>query len=57
MSLITILQVASRLAGSFSQWRRYDTERQSLMKAQLTRIRDAASVSKDTYEVAARCLG
>ncbi len=50
-------QVASRLVGSLSQWRRFDADRQALMKEQLTRIRDAPGISKDTYEVAARCLG
>ncbi|KAG5189695.1 aminopeptidase [Tribonema minus] len=50
-------QVASRLVGSLSQWRRFDAERQALMKEQLLRIRDAEGISKDTYEVAARCLG
>lgn len=49
-------QVASRLATMFSSWRRYDEGRQELMKRQLTRIRNS-SPSKDTYEVATRCLG
>ncbi|CAM9463356.1 unnamed protein product [Pylaiella littoralis] len=49
-------QVASRLATMFSAYRRYDEKRQELMRKQLTRIRDS-SPSKDTYEVATRCLG
>lgn len=50
-------QVASRLAGSFSQWRKYDKSRQEMMRAQLTRIKDAPTASKDVLEVATRCLG
>jgi aminopeptidase N len=49
-------QVASRLAGSFSTWRKFDEGRQELMKAQLKRFRDLPNVSKDTFEVAKRSL-
>ncbi|CAM9378656.1 unnamed protein product [Ascophyllum nodosum] len=49
-------QVASRLATTFSSWRRYDEKRQTLMRQQLSRIRNS-SPSKDTYEVVSRCLG
>ncbi|CAN0161441.1 unnamed protein product, partial [Ectocarpus sp. 12 AP-2014] len=48
--------VASRLATVFSSYRRFDEKRQGLMREQLARIRDS-SPSKDTYEVATRCLG
>ncbi|CAM9158816.1 unnamed protein product [Ectocarpus sp. 6 AP-2014] len=48
--------VASRLATMFSSYRRFDEKRQGLMREQLARIRDS-SPSKDTYEVATRCLG
>jgi aminopeptidase N len=49
-------QVASRLATSFSQWRRFDEARQALMKAQLERIKATEGLSKDTYEVVLRSL-
>ena len=42
--------------GVFSQWRRYDESRQELMKGQLERIKGTEGLSKDTYEVALRCL-
>jgi aminopeptidase N len=49
-------QVAARLAGALSQWRRYDDDRQSLMKIQLERIKATEGLSKDTYEVILRSL-
>jgi len=48
-------QVASRLCGAFNTWRRYDDERQGLMKAQLERIL-AGAQSKDTKEIAQKSL-
>jgi aminopeptidase N len=50
-------QVAARLVGAFSRWRKYDTGRQSLMRAQLERILDADGLSRDIYEVASKSLG
>ena len=49
-------QIASRLTGTLSLWRRYDESRQELMKAQLQRIKDAEGVSKDTFEIASKSL-
>ena len=49
-------QVASRLVGSFSSWRRYDEGRQALMKAQLEKISQREGLSKDTFEVVSRSL-
>ena len=49
-------QVASRLSGSFSSWRRFDEQRQTLMKRQLERILAADGLSKDTFEVVSRSL-
>jgi aminopeptidase N len=49
-------QVASRLASSFSQWRRFDDRRRSMMKGQLERIRQTSGLSKDTYEIVTLCL-
>ena len=49
-------QLAARLAGSFNAWRRYDTDRQQLMKEQLERIRDLPQVSPDLLEIIDRAL-
>ncbi|MEE9396309.1 MAG: aminopeptidase N [Methylococcales bacterium] len=49
-------QIASRLLGSFTQWRRYDENRQHKMKIQLEKIAATPDVSKDVYEVATKCL-
>jgi len=49
-------QVASRMAGALTSWRRYDESRQALMKAQLERIMTTADISKDVYEVASKSL-
>ncbi|KAL8428857.1 hypothetical protein ACSSS7_006955 [Eimeria intestinalis] len=49
-------QAAARLAGSFLQWRRFDSERQKLMQAQLERIRDTPGTSPDTLEIVQRAL-
>lgn len=49
-------QVAARMASAFSQWKRFDTGRQALMRAQLERIQATKGLSKDTYEVVTRCL-
>jgi aminopeptidase N len=48
-------QVAARMATSFSQWRRFDDQRQALIKAELQRIVDNVK-SKDTLEICQRCL-
>jgi len=49
-------QVASRMAGALTSWRRYDESRQALMKAQLERIMTTEDISKDVYEVASKSL-
>ena len=49
-----ILEIFS--SGAFSQWRRYDSSRQEQMKAELERIKSTEGLSKDTFEVALRCL-
>lgn len=49
-------QVAARLASSFSQWKRYDEQRQEQMKTELLRIKNTVNLSKDTFEVVTRCL-
>ncbi len=49
-------QVAARLAGSLSRWKKYDTGRQALMKVQLERIVETSNLSKDVYEIASKSL-
>jgi aminopeptidase N len=49
-------QVAARMAGSFSLWRRFDVDRQALMKQAVERIKNTEGLSKDTFEVCLRTL-
>ena len=49
-------QVASRMVSIFNDWRRFDSERQALMQAQLERIASSGSLSKDVYEIVNRAL-
>ena len=49
-------QVASRMLSALTQWRRYDPDRQALMKAQLERIMNSDAISKDVYEIASKSL-
>ncbi|MGR9115152.1 MAG: aminopeptidase N [Gammaproteobacteria bacterium] len=49
-------QVASRMLGALTQWRRYDEGRQMMMKAALERIMSTKAISKDVYEVASKSL-
>jgi len=50
-------QLAARLLGSFSRWRRFDDSRQALMRGELERILASAELSRDVYEVASKTLG
>jgi len=49
-------QIAARLARAFDRWRKFDAGRQAHARAALSRIRNAANLSKDTYEVVSRAL-
>jgi aminopeptidase N len=49
-------QIASRLAGAFNQWKRYDADRQALMRAELERIAAVDGLSKDVFEIVHRAL-
>ncbi|MDX1434700.1 MAG: aminopeptidase N, partial [Gammaproteobacteria bacterium] len=49
-------QVAARLLGCLSRWRRFDAQRQALMKAELERILSTPELSRDTYEIASKTL-
>lgn len=49
-------QVAARLVSCFSHWKRYDSNRQTLMKFELERMAKAANLSGDVYEIVERSL-
>lgn len=49
-------QVAARMLGALGSWRRYDADRQALMKASLERIVAVPVLSKDSYEIASKSL-
>lgn len=49
-------QIAARLVGSLSHWRKFDPKRQKLMKQELTRIVNGPNLSKDVYEIATKSL-
>jgi aminopeptidase N len=49
-------QVAARIVGPLGQWRRMDASRQSLMKAELSRILALPGLSKNTFEVVSKSL-
>ncbi|WP_170348085.1 aminopeptidase N [Ruegeria atlantica] len=50
-------QTTARMCSAFQTLKRYDTDRQDLMKAQLTRIADTPNLSRDTTEMVSRILG
>lgn len=49
-------QIASRLVTPLTRWKKYDNKRQALMRAQLQRISEEQTLSKDVYEVVAKSL-
>jgi aminopeptidase N len=49
-------QVAARMIGPLSRWRRYDSERQFLMRAQLERIKEQEGLSADVGEIVQKSL-
>jgi aminopeptidase N len=50
-------QVAARLAGAFETWRRYDTDRQAAMRAELETILSQKGISPNLFEVSSKILG
>jgi aminopeptidase N len=50
-------QVAARLAGAFENWRRYDSNRQRLMRAELLALLAMPERSSNIFEVATKMLG
>jgi aminopeptidase N len=49
-------QIASRLLAPLTRWRKYDSARQTLMKAELERILASGELSSDVYEVVSKSL-
>ena len=47
-------QITARMSGAFDSWRRYDGDRQSLIKDQLDRILRSENLSRDTQEMISR---
>jgi len=50
-------QTAARMAAAFENWRRYDSERQRLMRAELQTIASGAGLSANLYEMVTKMLG
>lgn len=50
-------QVAARMANAFTQWRRFDSNRQAKMRAELQRITATPGLALDVYEIASKTLG
>jgi len=50
-------QVAARLAGAFSLWRKFENTRRNMMKAQLDRLMAVGDgLSRDTFEIVSQSL-
>ena len=49
-------QIAARLLGSLSRWRKFDPKRQGLMKAALEKILSTSGLSKDSFEIASKTI-
>ncbi len=49
-------QTAARMSAAFDTWRRYDPERQTLIRAELERIRATEGLSRDMGEMVGRML-
>ncbi len=49
-------QIAARLLGPLGSWRRYDQDRQDLMKRELERIVAEPGLSRDVFEIASKGL-
>ncbi|MGI3184849.1 aminopeptidase N [Nioella aestuarii] len=47
-------QTAARMSTAFETWRRYDADRQALIRDQLSRIADADGLSRDLAEMVGR---
>ncbi|MBW2294415.1 MAG: DUF3458 domain-containing protein, partial [Deltaproteobacteria bacterium] len=49
-------QLSARMVSQFNQWRRFEPGRRAQMKAELERIAEQPSLSKDVFEIVERSL-
>ncbi|SPF76552.1 Aminopeptidase N [Aliiroseovarius pelagivivens] len=49
-------QIAARMSSAFETWRRYDVDRQAMMKAQIERVLATEGLSRDSQEMLGRIL-
>lgn len=49
-------QIAARMVSPFTTWKKYDSERQALMRDQLERIVNLDGLSRDVYEIVKKSL-
>lgn len=49
-------QVAARMTSAFTSWRKFNKERQDLMRQQLEAITNVDGLSKNVYEIATKAL-
>jgi len=49
-------QIAARLCGAFDTWKRYDADRQKMIRTELTRIANTENLSPNTSEMVRRML-
>jgi len=49
-------QLSSRLVSVYTNWRKYDGQRQSLLKHQLEKIANTPNLSKNVYEIVSKSL-
>ena len=49
-------QVAARLLSALGRWRRFDADRQALMRTELERVVATPGLSRDTFEIASKSL-
>ncbi len=49
-------QVSSRLVSVYTHWRKYDLQRQSLLKQQLEKLANTPNLSKNVYEIVSKSL-
>ncbi|HEX4534198.1 MAG TPA: aminopeptidase N C-terminal domain-containing protein, partial [Rhizomicrobium sp.] len=50
-------QVSARMSGAFENWRRYDADRQALMRGELEKALQTDGISPNLFEVATKMLG
>ncbi len=50
-------QTTARMSTVFETWKRYDADRQAMMREALTRIKTTEGLSRDTSEMVTRILG